>query len=282
MGGKQYGDVFIFDIPEIEGLAFDINTKQMLYYTCPTGYFDTYNKSNTHLEYKYVLIPFHNIFKATVEVDSQMSVSTVTSKQNVIGRSIVGGILAGDAGAIIGGTTGKENSVSKSKVLPKKIVFNIQTTNLEYPIIAFEFNKPYWGVGAVSGDKKVADTMWGIFSGQKELAYVLEWEQKRKCNTYTDRHYHRVHGAPEHDGNNAKEYRPVLDYIIPSSNLDTVLKRVNRYVMQIETIIQQCNTEKKSNNDAINIVAELTKLADMKEKGLITEDEFAKLKAKLI
>lgn len=283
IGGKQYGDIYIFDIPEIEGLAFDTNTKQMLYYTCPSGYYDTYNKPNTHLEYKYVLISFNNIFKATVEVNSQTTVSTVTSKENIIGRSIVGGILAGDAGAIIGGTTGKENSVSKSEILPKKIVFTIQTTNVEYPIIAFEFNKPYWGMGAVSGDKDIADTMWGIFSGQKELADVFEWEQKRNCNTYIDRYYHRVHGAPEHDENNEKEYQPILDYIMPFSNLEIVLKRVNRYAMQIESIIQQCHAEKQSNNNAgIDIIAELTKLADMKEKGIITEEEFAKLKAKLI
>lgn len=61
-----------------------------------------------------------------------------------------------------------------------------------------------------------------------------------------------------------------------------MLKRVNKYVMQIETIIQQCNVENKSNNDVgMDIIAELTKLADMKEKGIITE-KFAKLKAKLI
>lgn len=283
MDGKQYGNVLVFDIPEIEGLAFDIHTKQMLYYTCPTGYYDTYNNPNTHLEYKYVLIPFDNIFKATVEVNSQTTVSTITSKQNVIGRSIVGGILAGDAGAIIGGTTGKENSVSTSETLPKKIVFNIQTTNSEYPIISFEFKKPYWGTGSVLGDKNVSDTMWGIFSGEKELAYIFEWEQKRKCCTYIDRYYHRVHGYPEHDGNNEKEYQPIFDYIYQSSNLETVLKRVNKYVMQIETIIQQCNTENKSNNDAgMDIIAELTKLVDMKEKGIITEEEFAKIKAKLI
>lgn len=282
MGGKQYGDVFVFDIPEIEGLAFDTDTKQMLYYTCPTGYYDTYKNPNTHLEYKYVLIPFDNIFKATVEVNSQTTVSTVTSKQNVVGRSIVGGILAGDAGAIIGGTTGKENSVSKSEVLPKKIVFNIQTIHSEYPIITFEFKKPYWGTGDVSGDKDVADTMWGIFSGEKELAYVFELEQKRNCNTYTDRYYHRMHGAPEHDGNNKKEYQPILDFIMPFSNLEIVLKRVNKYVMQIESIIQQCNAENQLNDTNVDVVAELTKLADMKEKGIITEEEFAKLKTKLI
>ena len=283
VGGKQHGSIFVFDIPEIEGLAFDTKSKQMLYYTCPTGYYDTYNKPNTHLEYKYVLIPFNNIFKATVEVNSQTTVSTITSKQNVVGRSIVGGLLAGEAGAIIGGTTGKESSVSKSQVLPKKIVFNIQTTHPEYPIISFEFEKPYWGTGEVSGNRNIADTMWGIFSGEKELAYVYDWEQKRNCNTYTDRNYHRVHGAPEHDGNNKKEYQPILDYIMPFSNLEIVLKRINKYVMQIESIIQQCNAENQSSTDGnVDVVAELSKLADMKEKGIITEEEFIKLKAKLI
>lgn len=283
VGGKQHGSIFVFDIPEIEGLAFDTKSKQMLYYTCPTGYYDTYNKPNAHLEYKYVLIPFNNIFKATVEVNSQTTVSTITSKQNVVGRSIVGGLLAGEAGAIIGGTTGKESSVSKSQVLPKKIVFNIQTTHPEYPIISFEFEKPYWGTGEVSGNRNIADTMWGIFSGEKELAYVYDWEQKRNCNTYTDRNYHRVHGAPEHDGNNEKEYQPILDYIMPCSNLEIVLKRINKYVMQIESIIQQCNAENQSSTDGnVDVVAELSKLADMKEKGIITEEEFIKLKAKLI
>ncbi len=283
LGGKPYGDVLIFDIPDIEGLAFDMDTKQMLYYTCPTGYYDTYNNPNTKLDYNYILIPFDNVFKATVEVNSQMTVSTVTSKKNMIGRSIVGGLLAGDAGAVIGGTTGRENSVSKSKVLPERIVFSVQTINPEYPVITFEFRRPYWKEGGTLGDKKVADTMWGIFSGQKELAYVCEYEQKRRCNTYTDRFYYRFHGNPEYDGNNEREFRPVCDYIKPTSFLETVLKRVNKYAMQIESIIQQCNTESQLNKDVnIDVVAELTKLADMKEKGIITEEEFAKIKAKLL
>lgn len=283
MGGKPYGDVLIFDIPDIEGLAFDMDTKQMLYYTCPTGYYDTYNNPNTKLDYNYILIPFDNVFKATVEVNSQMTVSTVTSKKNMIGRSIVGGLLAGDAGAVIGGTTGKENLVSESKVLPERIVFSVQTTNPEYPVITFEFRKPYWELRETAGDKNIADTMWGIFSGHKELAYVREREQKRRCNTYTDRLYHRLHGTPEYDENNEKEYERICDYIRPASNLDIVLKRVIKYAMQIESIIQQCNTENQLNNDVnIDIVAELTKLADMKEKGIITEEEFAKIKAKLL
>lgn len=65
------------------------------------------------------------------------------------------------------------NYCPKSYFIPKKIVLNIQKTSLEYPIIVFKFNKLYWGTGTVPGDKDVADTMWGIFSGRKELAMFL-------------------------------------------------------------------------------------------------------------
>ena len=62
-----------------------------------------------------------------------------------------------------------------------------------------------------------------------------------------------------------------------------MLKRINKYVMQIESIIRQCNAENQSSTDGnVDVVAELSKLADMKEKGIITEEEFIKLKAKLI
>lgn len=64
--------------------------------------------------------------------------------------------------------------------------------------------------------------------------------------------------------------------------MEIVLKRINKYAMQIESIIQQCNAENTNRGNSIDIIGELTKLADMKEKGIITEEEFAKLKAKLI
>ena len=284
-GGKRHGNIFVFDIPSIEGLAFDMDSKQMLYFSSGSGYYEKYKDQNCHMQYKYVLIPFSDIFNASVEVNSQTTVSTTTSKQNVIGRSIVGGLIAGDAGAIIGGTTGKNNSVSKSVELPKKIVFNIQTTYPDYPVISFEFNKPILAKTSVPSDKTMADTMYGIFSGEKELATFFEWNQTRQCNTSIDYHYNRVHGVPEHDENNEQEYMPVLEYIMPIPNLETILKRVNKYTMQIESIIKRCNKQNTVSNaqpNDSNVIQELQKLAEMKEKGIISDEEFTKLKAKLI
>ena len=285
-GGKQRGSIFVFDIPALEGLAFDMESKQMLYFTCPTGYYDSYCSPNTRVDFKYVLIPFHEIFNANMEVNSQSFISTTTSKQNVVGRSIVGGILAGEAGAIIGGMTGDDISVSKSDIRPRKIVFNIQTTHPDYPIISFEFKKTYDSdERSVESDKAIIDTMYSIFSNSIEHAGFYESKQNRNCNTSIDYHYYRQSHIPDYDGNNLDEYWPIHDYIKKIAYLDTIMKRVNKYVMKIEAIIQQCNkelqnkTEKESFDD---IVSQLEKLADMKSKGIITEEEFIKLKSKYI
>ena len=283
-GGIICGKKYVFDIPKVEGIAFDNVSKQLLYFTCSTGYYEKYKDSNTHLKYDYVLIPFKDIFKATVEVDSETTISTVSSKQGVVGRSIVGGLLAGEVGAIIGGTTSKENSISKTEVIPKKIAFNIQTIHPKYPIISFEFEKAPWESKASEGNKSISDIMYDIFSGEKELASVLIFNLERKCDTDTDLRYGRIHGWVDYqkirDDMNSSYYK---EYSSKTSDLEKILLRINRYVMQIESIIQQCNVE--NNNDSetgMDIVGELTKLADLKAKGIITEEEFSRLKAKLI
>lgn len=278
IGGSQYGNCFVFDVPPLEGLAFDMDSKQMLYFTCPTGYYKKFNYPDTKLEYTYVLIPFSDIFSANIEVNSRTTVSTSMSKQNVIGRSIVGGLIAGDAGAVIGGVTGNNQSVSQAETLPKKIVLNIQTTHVDYPVISFEFNKDFWEEGTVASDKSMVDTMHSIFSGGDELVGFREFQQKRKCDTSVDYHYYR---SGKSDKN--IDLQTAIDDIISIANLEIILKRVNKYAMKIEAIIQQCNKEIVDNSaSGVNIVEELSKLVDMKEKGLITEEEFVKLKSKLI
>ena len=54
--------------------------------------------------------------------------------------------------------------------------------------------------------------------------------------------------------------------------------------MNIESIIQQCNSEKKkvSNKGEDDLIDKLGKLAILKERGVITDEEFIKLKSKLM
>lgn len=283
VGGFQQGNVYIFDIPSVEGLAFDMKSRQMLYFTCPSGYYSIYQNPGIKVDFKYVLIPFSDIFKANIEVNSQEVVSTVSSKQNVLGRSIAGAAIAGEAGAVIGGLTGKEISSSKSETLLKKVVFNIQTTYAEYPVISFEFNKLY-NVDNCLADKTMADTMYSIFLKKDKHANFFEMPQNRQCRTKKDYQYYRVNIEPKHDENNPDEYMPVIDYIEKINHLEIILKRVKKYAMNIESIIQQCNSEKKKASDKKDdgLIDKLGKLAILKERGVITDEEFAKLKSKLM
>lgn len=283
LGGFQQGNVYIFDIPSVEGLAFDMKSKQMLYFTCPSGYYSIYQNPNVKVDFKYVLIPFSEIFKANIEVNSQEAVSTVSSKQNVLSRSIVGAAIAGEAGAVIGGLTGKEISSSKSETLLTKVVFNVQTTHSGYPIISFEFNRPY-NEDKCLADKTLVDTMYSIFLKKDKHAEFYEIPQNRQCKTKTDYHYYRVNIEPEHDENNPAEYMPIINYIEKMNNLHIILKRVKKYAMNIESIIQQCNSEKKkvSNKGEDDLIDKLGKLAILKERGVITDEEFIKLKSKLM
>lgn len=283
VGGFQQGNVYIFDIPSVEGLAFDMKSRQMLYFTCPSGYYSIYQNPGVKVDFKYVLIPFSDIFKANIEVNSQEVVSTVSSKQNVLGRSIAGAAIAGEAGAVIGGLTSKEISSSKSETLLKKVVFNIQTTYAEYPVISFEFNKLY-NVDNCLADKTMVDTMYSIFLKKDKHANFFEMPQNRQCKTKKDYHYYRVNIEPKHDENNPDEYEPIMDYIEKTNDLEIILKRVKKYAMNIQSVIQKCNSEKKKVSDKRDddLIDKLGKLAVLKERGVITDEEFTKLKSKLM
>ncbi len=277
-GGMQRGSIYVFDIPSLEGLAFDMKSKQMLYFTCPTGYYDSYRKPNAKVDFKYVLIPFYEIFKANIEVNSQPFVSTVSSEQNVISRSIAEGIAEGIIGDEEDDITDWESEdnflVIESGKSLRKVVLNIQTINPDYPVISFEFIKPYDpDPRCAAANKKIADIMCSTFSSSAEKVAFMEYDTRRKCKTIKDYYYYRKKNASNEE---------CLD--TDSAIISTILERLNKYVMQIESIIQQCSKKKqsKTENQSYDIVLQLEKLADMKEKGIITENEFIRLKNKLI
>ena len=73
---------------------------------------------------------YMKIIQSEIVVDGQ----TITKQSGTIGRSIVGGVLAGSAGAIIGGTTGSTISNEKINSILVKITIN-DTINPVFKII---------------------------------------------------------------------------------------------------------------------------------------------------
>lgn len=75
-------------------------------------------------------IKFSDVLSVELIIDS----NTITKKSltDTIGRSIIGGAIAGNAGAIIGGTTGKSNSQDVCKLL--QCIVTIR--NIQEPILS--------------------------------------------------------------------------------------------------------------------------------------------------
>lgn len=76
-------------------------------------------------------------FDQVIDVEYIVNEETIASKStlNTIGRTIVGGVLAGGAGAIVGGLTGKtkmENKISKIKVKVLIRDIDIPAMNITY------------------------------------------------------------------------------------------------------------------------------------------------------
>lgn len=70
-----------------------------------------------------------------VKVNSDSSTITSTSRGSQLGGAIVGGVLAGGAGAIIGGLSGK----TKSSESMKKLVLEIVVNSISNPVIEIPF-----------------------------------------------------------------------------------------------------------------------------------------------
>ncbi len=276
-GGAQLDEyIFLFDVPALEALAFDMDSNQMIYFQCGTNYYHNYTDPDTKLNFNYTIIPFSDIFNATLEVNSKTVMTSVSTKQNTLGRSIAGGLIAGDTGAIIGGTTGNVTSTTSAEEKPTKILMHIQTLHPDYPIISFEFNGFFCGEQNLPSNV-IRDTMRSTFYDSDRLICFRQKSMNRKCNTIDDYHYERISNF------NYKIDSDMGHYIF----LSQIVEKCKEYVMRIEAIIQQCYRSINSNNTTnkntvVDIISELEKLGTLKEKGVISEEEFNILKQKLI
>ena len=265
-GGKQYDDVFIFDLPEIKILAFDSKSEQMLYLTIHGGMYDryVYSEDINAFKYNYHFIPYTDIYNVKLKIDEETTFTTRTSKGNMIKRSVIGGVIAGDPGALLGGLTAKTQS--EVNVSPNRIELIIQTLNDDYKNIIFEIKNSLLGHILES---HINDVKYGIFSGEKVTFYKSDTH--RKCKTKHDITFHLPY----------KQLPPEEE----TYNIKGMLKRVNRLVLNIDPIIQKNNSSKEQNIESggnNDTISELLKLADLKDRGVITDEEFIKLKSKII
>jgi hypothetical protein len=163
--------------------------------------------------------PFSDILSCEVIEDGM----TTYKKTNTIGRAILGGVIAGGAGAIVGGLSGESKKNSEIKTLEFKIIFK----DINNPDFKIKFFDAWEETLGTKKSIKITDSVYGSIY-KKELDKLEHWKN-------------------------------IISIIIS-------------------------NNEKNENigNQNTSVSDELIKLNELKEKGIITEEEFKKEKMKIL
>lgn len=92
-------------------------------------------------EYGYCDVMSANVIEKKINIDGTETVTTKTNFGSVVGRSLIGGVIAGPAGAVIGGATASKTSVvnrtSTDDVFYEVVV---KVRDLNNPLIKIECN----------------------------------------------------------------------------------------------------------------------------------------------
>jgi hypothetical protein len=163
--------------------------------------------------------PFASIHSCEILINGQ----TTYKRSSVLSRSIAGGLIAGNAGAIIGGLSGKEKKTEEVNNIEFKILFK-ETEETTFKYRFFDANEITFNTKKFI---KEDDSVYGPMLKQAK-SRLQNWKDK-------------------------------IEVIIASQE----------NIEPIETV-------------SISVTDELIKLTELKEKGALSQEEFEKLKSKLM
>lgn len=149
---------------------------------------------------------------------------TTYKKSSSVGRAIVGGVIAGGAGAIIGGLSGKDKQNKEIKYLDFKVVIKDVNT----PSFKIRFFDAWEETNKTKESIKITDAVYGPMF--------------------------------EKSANQLKDWKDTIEVIINNVS----------------------SNQKSSPTNSHSISDELTKLNDLREKGILTEQEFQQQKKKIL
>lgn len=190
------------------------------------NYFYVFAVDHSHRKIAYIeedyeiVLPYDKIICVEIDEDNTTIASKSTSRS--IGGAIVGGIIAGGAGAIIGGLNG--NTITKKVVSLVQVKLKLRDINAPAIIIKCFDSKSMLGIPETKTEGK----------------------------------------------NGQLYYQGLEDARMISDLVSVIIDDVDKKETEVR------NTNKGS------IVDEIAKLAELKEKGILSEDEFLEQKRKLL
>ncbi len=85
------------------------------------------------------VIKFESILQAELKTSTSHHTTTDTQKENPIGRAVIGGIVAGEAGAVIGAASAKETSTSRTTVSTHTEGIIVYLSDIAEPVFKYQF-----------------------------------------------------------------------------------------------------------------------------------------------
>jgi hypothetical protein len=200
-----------------------------------------------------------------------------SKRPHLIGRAVVGTALLGPVGGLAGAATSKSES---------RNMVRTNRTNFDYGVLTFtdESLRFVSRRKSFSPMKAAERAVYGRLSSEFSLDY-----QAFLTVRFTPRHFGHVELSltfkePRPDevflliGPNAKEARGEYNRAVNVRNEHISKEQTNR--------VTHANAERNRNNGkpsaTMDVADEIRKLADLRDNGILTEDEFLAQKAKLL
>ena len=132
------GDCTAFNILPMIGFVGDDRAKKLVYYTCNECTYRTPIEHPNEPIYTYKIFDYYELASVYLEENSQKTFVSDGKTGDVLGRALIGGMIAGQFGALLASQTASQPTI-REQTKRENITFSIQTSVPSFPAITLSF-----------------------------------------------------------------------------------------------------------------------------------------------
>lgn len=244
------------------GCILDDNLKKIAVFSFGSTDYEEYLATNA-IKHRCEILNYSDIISVNIINNNQVSYSVSVSDKNVVKRSLIGGALAGEVGAIIGAVTAdKKINIQPSSGRDSKLIISFDSDIV--PDISFGYHGSY----LKDNYEKLVSTYKGDYIRYHACNYML-------IKAFDE--------APIEDSelgflDNGYSFNETLT-LWDTNKFNSFLSEV---AIQFSNIIKICENEVHVKKEKSNLIDELKEIKALYDSGVLTDDEFSLMKKKLI
>lgn len=262
----------IFDVPDMRGLVFDDSAQQFVLYQYQHKFYQSWmnNEILPDNVFAYKIFPYSTIVKAEAEEQRKSYQSTYIKPVSGVGDALLGGIIAGTAGAIVASSLTTKEVVTDHREEVLSASLTVHTNEPGYEQIRFIANRGGGeDLGFDDASIEFGDAMRSTFSDVPFSSY--ERNITRKYGTKKDLVFTR--------GDQSKAIWTANVHAI-YGNFQQTASRINELVNSRKDDVPR--QEQNENQWNLAPVESLRNLKLMLDEGLITQSEYDSKKTEIL